>query len=112
MLTEQVNVAATVSMLIMFGTSGNTLYRLNNHLKIKPVYMRFLMGFMAAVTYIVGYLTSFKREPVFNFYELSACFLIGYVIEILSDVLEAQLPKVLNAVAKRYTGGGGNDTCK
>ena len=95
-----------ILVLILFGTIGNVLYRLNNHLKIKPVYIRILIGFMAAVIYILFFFFILKEKPIFEPLKIVGCFAIGYFTELILDTIEDKMPGLLN---KFVPGGADND---
>ena len=80
---NQITETILIIVLILFGTIGNILYRLDNHLKIKPVYVRALIGFMAAVIYILFFFIILKEKPRFEPLKLIGCFAIGYFTELL-----------------------------
>ena len=93
---NQINEMILILVLILFGTIGNVLYRLNNHLKIKPVYVRVLIGFMAAVIYILFFFFILKEKPRFETLKLVGCFAIGYFTELILDTMEDKIPSLLN----------------
>ena len=103
---NQINEMILILVLILFGTIGNVLYRLNNHLKIKPVYIRILIGFMAAVIYILFFFFILKEKPIFEPLKLVGCFAIGYFTELILDTMEDKIPGLLN---KFVPGGADND---
>ena len=105
---NQINETILIIVLILFGTIGNILYRLNNHLKIKPVYVRALIGFMAAVIYILFFFFILKEKPRFEPLKLVGCFAIGYFTELILDTMRDKIPGILN----KFVPGGadnGND---
>lgn len=108
-MNRELNEIGVIIVLILFGTGGNILFRLNNHLKIIPLYIRFLMGVMTATIYITFFLLFLKRDPVFKYHYLPICFLVGYFVEILLDEGEKLLPIALEFFTNRFTGGKKDD---
>lgn len=104
-MTKEINEIGVIALLMLFGTGGNILFRINNHLKIKPFYARILMGFMSMVIYILFFTIFLKRNPIFKFNYLIACFMIGYFVEIFLDKMEDVLPNTIDIFAKKVTGG-------
>ena len=103
---NQINETILIIVLVLFGTIGNILYRLNNHLKIKPVYVRALIGLMAAVIYILFFFFILKENPKFESLKLVGCFAIGYFTELILDTMEDKIPGLLN---KFVPGGADNE---
>ena len=77
----------------------------NNSLKIKPFYIRLLMGAMSSIMYMLFFLISLKRQPIFKFNYLTACFVIGYFVEIILEKTEEILPNIIDKISTILLGG-------
>ena len=104
-MSQELNEFFIILILLLFGTSGNVLYRLNKSLKIKPFYIRLLMGAMSSIMYMLFFLISMKRQPIFKFNYLTACFVIGYFVEIILEKTDEILPNIIDKISTILLGG-------
>ena len=93
---------------LILGTLGNLLYRVNNHLKINPVAIRFLYGIMALALYVLMYLAFLKKVPEIDVVVMLLIIVVGYFVELIIEVLEEKVPKVLEKLIDKWLGGGNN----
>ena len=93
---------------LILGTLGNLLYRVNNHLKINPIAIRILYGIMALALYVLMYLGFLKKIPEIDIVVMLIIIVVGYFVELIIEVLEDKVPKVLNKFIDKWLGGGGN----
>ena len=93
---------------LILGTLGNLLYRVNNHLKINPIAIRILYGIMALALYVLMYLGFLKKIPEIDIVVMLIIIVVGYFVELIIEVLEDKVPKVLDKVIDKWLGGGNN----
>lgn len=97
---------------LLLGTLGNLLYRVNNHLNISPIIIRILYGAMALALYVLTYMSIYKKIPSLHLVIMVVIIAVGYFVELLIEVLEDKLPKIIDRFIEMVGGSNGDGSDK